>query len=325
MTQKQLFTFFNNLKKEYRLIGLVKSGEELYLQEIEDVKKIDLSGILPFYPPKEFLIPSQETLYAYEKGKIQKSSIRKKPQALIAINTIDLKVLPLYNQVFEHDIYYQERRKNTLIVGITPAPESWSLYQEFHPKIEEEILEHLEFDIFLEKQGKNFNIYSGSEKGQRTLKKYGIRAYEHIQYVGYIKEEGPDQFMLTIKDKMENHFTPKIWEELGKRCIECGKCTIACPTCFCFRTQIEPGWKKNEGKKERVWDSCFYQEFSQVAGGHKFLKNTAERIHFWYEHKFVRIPHEFSLMGCVLCGRCTRVCPVDIDIKQTLKDIYKSI
>ncbi len=31
------------------------------------------------------------------------------------------------------------------------------------------------------------------------------------------------------KDKKE------IWEDdLGARCIECGKCTMICPTCFCF-------------------------------------------------------------------------------------------
>lgn len=110
----------------------------------------------------------------------------------------------------------------------------------------------------------------------------------------------------------------KIWQDLGKRCIECSRCTIVCPTCFCFRFEDE-----SSGKRKRVTDSCFFQDFSEVAGKHKFLNFTAVRIYFWYYHKFVRIPEEYNLHGCVECGKCTKNCPVGIDIEKVLNKILK--
>ena len=128
--------------------------------------------------------------------------------------------------------------------------------------------------------------------------------------------------MQKIRDIMKNSKMQgkykKIWDELGQRCVECGKCTIVCPTCFCFRFEDE-----SSGKRTRVPDSCFYKDFSEVAGNHKFLSSTAQRIYFWYYHKFVRIPEEYNLPGCVECNRCTKNCPVGIDIKKTLSKILK--
>lgn len=121
------------------------------------------------------------------------------------------------------------------------------------------------------------------------------------------------------KNKMaKTNPADKLWQDLGRRCIECGQCTIACPTCFCFRIDDQAGPEAGSGQRKKVWDSCFYAEFSELAGGLKFLKTTAERIHFWYYHKFVRIPEEYDLPGCVGCNRCSEVCPAGIEIKKVL-------
>lgn len=111
----------------------------------------------------------------------------------------------------------------------------------------------------------------------------------------------------------------KIWRELAKICIECGQCTQVCPTCFCFRFE-----DKASGERNKIPDSCFYHDFSEVAGEHKFLDSTAKRLYFWYYHKFVRIPDEYNLPGCVMCQRCTKACPVGIDIKKVLNKILKT-
>lgn len=125
--------------------------------------------------------------------------------------------------------------------------------------------------------------------------------------------------MQKIKKKLKEQKNMKLWNELSKICIECSQCTMACPTCFCFRFEDDAS-----GKRKRVSDSCFYHDFSEIAGGHRFLNNTAKRLYFWYFHKFVRIPEEYNLPGCVECNRCTKVCPAGIKIKKVLKKISNS-
>ncbi len=202
-------------------------------------------------------------------------------------------------------------------------------FYKFFEKFEENKLEHLQFDIFLAVQKNDYKIYTGSEDGQRLLDEYGYKDYSHIEYAGPIREEGLDPQMVAIKDAMQNHHNQKIWDDLGKRCMQCGKCTIACPVCFCFRMFDQSNFEPGTGTRNRCWDSCFYNEFTQVSGPapeapkHRLMKTTAQKIYFWYEHHFVRTPSSFSLPGCVGCGRCSRTCPAEIDIFVTIKDILK--
>jgi sulfhydrogenase subunit beta (sulfur reductase) len=128
--------------------------------------------------------------------------------------------------------------------------------------------------------------------------------------------------MLKYRDALKKIYKKEIWEDdLGARCIECGKCAIICPTCFCFDIKDQPNLVDGSGARKRAWSACFYNDFSEIAGGYKFLKTTAERIHFWYYHKFVRIPDQFQIMGCVGCGRCAKVCPVNINIFKVLASL----
>lgn len=321
MKQKEFNKFVEFLSNDFRIFGPVKDGKEVALTEVKNGKDLDLSGKITLYPFKYFFIPPEETLFYYEKDKFFPFQEEGRV-ALFGMTIFDLSAINLYNHVFEKDPYYQKRLQNILTIGVSSFPEKEGA-EFFIDKYEEDILEHIPFDIFFGVHKRTFRVFSGSEKGRVILESFGYKNYEHIQFAGPIKEEGKNPEMMKIREKMKKHFDPKIWEELGKICLSCGRCSLFCPTCFCFGIEDEMGLKSGKGRKKRSWSSCFYQDFSLISGGHKFLDTTAKRIHNWYYHKFVRIPDEYGFPGCTGCGRCTRVCPVGINIRKILEKIKK--
>ncbi len=324
MIQKELDKFLEYLCQQNLLWAPKKQNNELVFDLVDDPREIVISSEMPLHSFKKALVPASEALFSY-KGTEIKSENQAPSQILFGITIPDLKAITYLNQVFADDPYFQQRIKKTIIVGHSLVPED--NYRFFIEHFKEDILEHIKFDIFLAVKKKEYIVYTGSEDGQRLLDHYGYSDYHHIEYVGPIKEEGPDSQMQKIREKF--YEDKELWEELGKKCIECGKCSIICPCCYCFDVFDQPGLDEGTGQRCRQWASCFYTDFSEVAGLEvdskkpKFLPDTTSRIRFWYEHKFVRSFDDIKLAGCVGCNRCTEVCPVGIDIKKNLQRIIK--
>ncbi len=308
------------LKQERRVYAPVEKDGRFLARRIYDPKSVVINGQLTYYPWRKFFLPAQETLFNIHKDVLKKVRTGKE-QVLFGLTALDLRALDLYSQVFADDPYFQERKRSTIVIGQSLAPAENREFAEFQGKWQKDVLEHIEFDIFLEKKDEKCKVFTGSEDGQRLLEAFGYSDYENVKYVGPILENGLDEEMVEIKNKLENSPNEKLWNDLGEKCINCGKCSLVCPTCYCFDVVDKAKVKSGEGRRIREWSTCFYSDFSRIAGDHKFLNNTAKRIFYWYEHKFVCDPERYKVPGCVRCGRCIKVCPVGINIMESITRI----
>jgi len=286
MANVQLDKFLKALEKEYQIHAPVKNGQELYICPISDLKDVDWSGDKPANTWKQIFHPAGEKLFDYdEKGRPQRPVVVPNKIAALGMNILDLKALVLYDQVFEKDAYYQKRRRSRLVIGyFKGSPIDYRSYKVHAFDFEENILEHLSFDVFIQKdKAGKIRFFSGSRMGQRILEKYGVGKYEHIEFAGCVPEGGPHKNLLELGDKVVKSKGKKVWKDLDKRCLACGRCALACPACFCFNNvdAIDQAGKK----KDRQWTTCFSYDFSRIAGadedGIHFLQSIEDRIFFW--------------------------------------------
>jgi ferredoxin len=113
------------------------------------------------------------------------------------------------------------------------------------------------------------------------------------------------------------------WDDVAERCLSCGNCTLACPTCFCTTTTESSDLGNDEAVHARQWDSCFNLEFSYLHGG-SVRQSTRSRYRQWITHKLATWIDQFGTSGCVGCGRCITWCPVGIDITEEVRAMQDS-
>ncbi len=110
------------------------------------------------------------------------------------------------------------------------------------------------------------------------------------------------------------HYRHDHWADVGRRCLACGNCTAACPSCFCFDLAATGGTLGPAGC-DRHWSSCFTSGHSELHGV-PVRHSTGDRYRQWLMHKLVTWHEQFDGPGCVGCGRCIQSCPAAIDLRR---------
>jgi len=123
-----------------------------------------------------------------------------------------------------------------------------------------------------------------------------------------------------IRNLLFDNLNSGRWEEVAKRCLSCGNCTMVCPTCFCSSVEEVADLAGDEIIRERQWASCFTLEHSQIHGENP-RPSTKAQYRQWLTHKLAGWIDQFGSSGCTGCGRCITWCPVGIDLTEEVAAI----
>jgi ferredoxin len=227
------------------------------------------------------------------------------------------------------DPYYERRRRNLFLVNVVCTDPVRDLGDEcFCVCADTGPAARDHFDLQLMDLGDEFLAAAGSPAGEQLFAepifKTGTPA--HIERRRAILTDvrgrfktNTSWFSATVRYITRSEVLEKTWEEIGRRCLECGGCTYVCPACTCFTVsdrETGPG----EVERVRIWDSCALSGFTRMAGGF----NPRRAVHDRRNRRFFRklahyfIQRELS-MACMGCGRCTAVCHGDVGMASVVE------
>lgn len=279
------------------------------LDEIEWEKKSD-------YSFKEVLLPISETLFYYTEDQ---TMVPKGPDKdiLIFLRSCDIHALRRLDQIYLkngfEDIYYARLRERAKFVLMgCPGTCKSGFCVSMGTNITQDYDAYVKVDadtVCLDIKDADL-ISSLPEKNEADVSPEFAR--ENIEKV-------------TLPKKLSNEsFTNEIWKEYGARCINCGRCNFACPTCTCFTMQ-DIFYQDNArvGERRRVWASCQVDGYDEIAGGIQFRKGNADRTRFKVMHKIYDYEKRFGYPMCVGCGRCDDICPEYISYSNLVNRLAK--
>jgi ferredoxin len=175
-----------------------------------------------------------------------------------------------------------------------------------------------------------FIAEAGSPRGEALLSALGAEdaSAEERQLAGQLVARaatrmGRELDTHDIRELLQNNLEHPRWDEVARRCLTCGNCTMVCPTCFCTTVEDTTDLAGRRAERWRKWDVCYTLDFTYLYGGY-VRSSTRSRYRQWMTHKLSTWFDQFGMSGCVGCGRCITWCPVGIDITEEARAIRQS-
>jgi len=335
LKKSALADFIKSLSGSYKVFTPSREGQEVKFASNQGKVLLDFQNTL--LSPKDFFFPQSERMFEYSTDPaaadafiLKDIATEPEPRLVFGIRPCDARAFVILDRIFKNDqytdSYWFARREATTLIGLgcqNPCPTCFCLSVGGGP-FSEEGLDVLACDL-----GETLLFKPLTEKGQQALDKAeGLAEADDktSQEAARIKEQAEAAISSRIstdkideKTVMELYEAPH-WEVVQERCLNCGVCTFVCPTCHCFDIQDEVAGKV--GDRIRNWDTCMSWLFTQHGSGHNPRADKTARVRQRFMHKFKYIPMKRGGdIGCVGCGRCIMLCPVNIDVRDVVRDM----
>jgi ferredoxin len=318
--------------KAFRLIGPVKEKEFHSFKPLTNGAQPDLTCLNTRLSPKSLVYPQSEVMFNYslDEGREDHHQMKEaakdySPKAVIGIRPCDAKAFILVRMNFDtpdyQDPYWLRAYESTTWIGLgctSPCSSCFCTSAGCGPYHEEGL------DVLLADAGDHYLAKILTDKGAKFLDAAGWKtpaAKDADQALAAMRQAAEDKitsFVQTdnLKSLPNNDlYGATFWEEVSFACINCGTCTYSCPTCWCFDIQDET--RGTSGVRMKNWDSCMYPLFTMHGSGHNPRGTKLHRVRQRFMHKLKYFVDKYDRgIQCVGCGRCVRLCPVNIDIRR---------
>jgi ferredoxin len=333
--KEKLTSFLTAVMKEFRLVTpQPASNGDFLLQDTKDLEKISFNYDVTSNTIKQFFLPRREIIFRYLKktdGEVKITSVQEKIKEdtiFFGVRACDVRAVYFQDCFFAQEpkdvLYWRKRNKGILISIACNKPPHQSCFCTSVHKTGPFLEKNEGFDLQFIDLANAYVVEIGTTKGENLIKKYRrffTRADKEMQSKkSFLKKNCFKSFngnydVLTVYKNLKSLNLNELWEELGKRCTNCGGCEFICPTCYCFYTQ-DVEYSEKKGDRIRSWDSCTFKGYSRMAGDTNPHEKNSDRISRRFFCKLHNGFNWFKMFGCTGCGRCSFVCPVNLDMES---------
>ena len=335
LKKNEIGKLYIELAEEYNFYAPIKEKGNIVFKKVLNTDDIVLDYFNSKVPPKEVLFPKMEVLFEYtldgKNVEIQDRQDLDEKYVIFGIRPCDAHGLALMANFFTshgdcEDEIFMKKRENTTLIGIgcnIPKSTCFCTSVNGHPFQKDNL------DVLLTDLGDYYLVESISDKGKSFIQKLtwlsGAKKAD-VQKAQELSKIAEDSFetkldLTNVPKILGPNFEHPIWAEISEICVGCGTCSFLCPTCTCFDVIDETDQYNNRGRRIRIWDTCQSCLYTLHTSGHNPRNSCIERCRNRILHKFSYYPENYNLLGCVGCGRCVQLCPVNNDIRTILNKI----
>ncbi|MBM4428860.1 MAG: 4Fe-4S ferredoxin [Chloroflexi bacterium] len=332
ISRADLGALLAKLQQDYTVYAPAEVAGYSTFRPITSPEEVDWYCLVTRKPPKELFFPQSETLFEYicssDGLALHPGEGVQRERILWGVRPCDARAMLVQDTVFNtseaRDVYYSNKREHTTIVGIGCNE---PLQTCFCTSVGGRPFRHEGFDLFLTDIGDAYLVEALTPKGDKLLEgselfpvsQADLRTAQAVEQAARQRLPAPID-LEHIQKRLQEMINSPFWDEAQAPCLGCGICTFLCPVCHCFDIVDEPV-NASCGLRVRNWDTCQYCIYTLEASGHNPRPGGRERVRQRLMHKFDYQPLRQNVLGCVGCGRCVQLCPVNIDIRQLLVGI----